>query len=188
MGRLAMRFFEVLPTQLKSEIAELAAKESARMGLKSIPAIGNIISGVSAVFSGKDMVQTFMDPNKDTLDKVLATAQFGLDVAGVFPAVNSFTGPAGLVLQMARMFKSGHDIIRDFHKYQTSMADLSVPGQPNQQIPIIAKDAPRPAARSSEGWYEFPCQGVAPVATPTGLQAPSVAPRSNAGWYAQPAR
>ena len=134
-----MRFFEVLPTQLKSEIAELATKEAGRVGLKSIPAIGNIISGVSAVFSGKDMVQTFMDPNKDTLDKVLATAQFGLDVAGVFPAVNSFTGPAGLVLQMARMFKSGHDIIRDFHKYQTSMADLTLPSQPNQQVPIIAK-------------------------------------------------
>jgi len=188
MGRLAMRFFEVLPTQLKSEIAELAAKESARAGLKSIPAIGNIISGVSAVFSGKDMVQTFMDPNKDTLDKVLATAQFGLDVAGVFPAVNSFTGPAGIVLQMARMFKSGHDIIRDFHKYQTSMADLTLPSQPNLQVPIIAKDAPRPAARSTEGWYEFPSPSVAPAATPAGFQAPSIAPRSDAGWFAQPAQ
>ncbi|HEY8207603.1 MAG TPA: hypothetical protein VIG99_08990 [Myxococcaceae bacterium] len=189
MGRLAMRFFEVLPTQLKSEIAELAAKESARMGLKSIPAIGNIISGASAIFSGKDMIQTFMDPNKDTLDKILATAQFGLDVAGVFPAVNTFTGPAGLVLQMARMFKSGHDIIRDFHKYQTSMADITVPGQPNAQIPIIAKDAPRPAARSTEGWYDFPVQGAAPVVAPSRLAAPTMAPRAaDAGWFAQPAR
>src|SRR5262249_36730881 len=51
MGRLALRFFEVLATQLKSEIAELVAKESARVGLKSIPAIGNIISGVSSIFS-----------------------------------------------------------------------------------------------------------------------------------------
>src|SRR5439155_2060952 len=140
MGRLAMRFFEVLPTQLKSEIAELAAKEGARFGLKSIPAIGNIISGVSAVFTGKQLWDTFRDGSKDALDKILATAQFGLDVAGVFPAVNSFTGPAGLVLQMAKMIKGGADIIRDFHKYQTSMADLTVPGQPNQQIPVIAKD------------------------------------------------
>ncbi|HZN91065.1 MAG TPA: hypothetical protein VFB81_00100, partial [Myxococcales bacterium] len=188
MGRLALRFFEVLPNELKSEIAELVSKESARFGLKSVPAIGNIISGVSAVFSGKEMVETFLDKSKDPLDKILATAQFGLDVAGVFPAVNSFTGPAGLILQMAKMFKAGHDIIHDFKQYQTSMADLSVPGQPGQQIPIIAADAPRPAPRSTEGWYEFPTQGVAPTPAPFGARAMEAPRARDLGWFDQQPR
>ena len=64
-----------------------------------------------------------------------------------------------------------------------------MPGQSSQQIPIIAKDAPRPAARSTEGWYEFPVQGVAPVPAPSSLRAPSVAPRpADAGWFAQAAQ
>jgi hypothetical protein len=172
MGRLALRFFEVLPNDLKAEIAEAATKAGAAIGLKSIPGIGNIISGVSAVFSTRDLIRVLQDKNADGLDKILAAAQVGLDVAGVVPGLNSFTGPAGLVLSMAKIIKGGHDLITDFKKFQQDMVGLEgmqqAPAGLQREawapaIPVLAEDAPRPAPRSSLGWYEFPVQGAAPV-------------------------
>ena len=75
-------------------------------------------------------------------------------------------------------------IVRIFKNKGPPYGRVRWPRRPDQQIPIIAPDAPRPAARSSEGWYEFPCQGVAPAPAPVGARS-LAAPQRDLSWYDQ---
>ena len=121
LTRMFGRFVDALPEKLKTKIAEASAKMAARAGLQSVPFIGNVISGVSAVGSAVDLWKAIQAEPKDALDIALAAGQLGLDVAGVFPGLNSITGPLQVVLGTAKVVKGASDLIGDMSEFQQSL-------------------------------------------------------------------
>ncbi|MBM7113033.1 hypothetical protein [Archangium primigenium] len=121
LSRMFGRFVDALPEKLKTKIAEESAKMAARAGLQSVPFIGNVVSGVSAVGSAKDLWDAIQADPKDALDIALAAGQLGLDVAGVFPGLNSITGPLKVVLGTAKVVKGASDLIGDITEFQRSL-------------------------------------------------------------------
>ncbi len=92
--RLFGRFVDALPDKLKAKITEAATKFAAKAGLQSIPFIGNVISGVSALGSAKDLWDAIGEDPKDPVKIALAAGQLGLDVAGIIPGLNCHHRPA----------------------------------------------------------------------------------------------
>jgi hypothetical protein len=121
LTRMFGRFVDALPDKLKQKIAEKAATFAAKAGLKSIPLIGNIASGVSAIGSAKDLWDALHESPKDPVKVALAAGQLGLDVAGVVPGLNSITGPLQMVLGTASVIKGATDLIGDVKEFQQSL-------------------------------------------------------------------
>ncbi|HVG60444.1 MAG TPA: hypothetical protein VNA24_17935, partial [Hyalangium sp.] len=119
--RLFGRFIDALPDKIKAKITEAAAKFAAKAGLQSIPLIGNIASGVSAVGSAKDLWDAINEEPKDPVKIALAAGQLGLDVAGVIPGLNSITGPLKMVLGTATVIKGAADLIGDLREFQQGL-------------------------------------------------------------------
>ena len=122
--RLFGRFVDALPDKLKAKITEAAAKFAAKAGLKSIPIIGNIASGVSALGSLKDLVGAIRAEPRDPINIALAAGQLGLDVAGVVPGLNSITGPLQVVLGTATVIKGAADLVGDVREFQQSLVGM----------------------------------------------------------------
>ena len=121
LGRMFGRFVDALPEGLKDKITEASTRFAARAGLKSVPILGNIASGVSAVGSAKDLWDAVHAQPKDALDIALKAGQLGLDVAGMFPGLNSITGPLQVVLGTAQVVKGASDLIGDVREFQRSL-------------------------------------------------------------------
>src|SRR5690606_31716611 len=102
MTRLFGRFMDALPDELKEKIAEAAAKFGAKAGLKSVPLLGSIVSGISAIDSVKDLIAEVRKEPRDALAIALAAGQAGLDIAGIFPGLGAITGPLQVVLGTAQ--------------------------------------------------------------------------------------
>jgi hypothetical protein len=122
--RLFGRFVDALPDQIKAKITEAATKFAAKAGLKSIPFIGNVISGVSALGSLKDLVGAIGEDPKDPVKIALAAGQLGLDVAGTIPGLNSITGPLQIVLGTASVIKGAADLISDMQEFQQGLLGM----------------------------------------------------------------
>jgi uncharacterized protein YdeI (YjbR/CyaY-like superfamily)/microcompartment protein CcmL/EutN len=122
--RLFGRFIDALPDKLKAKITEAAAKFAAKAGLKSIPFIGNIVSGVSALGSLKDLVGAIGEDPKDPVKIALAAGQLGLDVAGTIPGLNAITGPLQMVLGTANVIKGAADLISDLGEFQKGLMGM----------------------------------------------------------------
>ncbi|OJH41302.1 hypothetical protein [Cystobacter ferrugineus] len=121
LTRMFGRFVDALPGELKERIATEAAKFGAKAGLRSVPLLGNIVNGVSAIGSAKDLVDAIKAEPKDALNIALAAGQLGLDVAGVFPGLNSITGPLQAILGTARVVKGASDLIGDINEFQRGL-------------------------------------------------------------------
>jgi hypothetical protein len=119
--RLFGRFVDALPDRIKTRIAEEAAKFAARAGLQSIPLIGNVASGFSAVGSAKELWDVMNENPRDPVKVALAAGQLGLDVAGIFPGLNSITGPLKMVLGTATVIKGASDLIGDLRELQQGL-------------------------------------------------------------------
>jgi uncharacterized protein YdeI (YjbR/CyaY-like superfamily) len=122
--RLFGRFVDALPDRIKARITEAAARFAAKAGLQSIPIIGNIASGVSALGSLKDLVNAMREEPRDAVKIALAAGQLGLDVAGVVPGLNSITGPLKMVLGTATVIKGAADLIGDFREFQQGLLGM----------------------------------------------------------------
>jgi hypothetical protein len=122
--RLFGRFVDALPESLKARITEAAARFAARAGLKSIPLIGNVVSGISSLGSLKDLVNAMREQPRDPVKIALAAGQLGLDVAGVVPGLNSITGPLQAVLGTATVIKGATDLIGDLRQFQQGLLGM----------------------------------------------------------------
>jgi hypothetical protein len=118
MVRLAKNFFDVLPTSLKEKIMEQAGKAAGKSLIKSIPFIGNVFSGISAIGSGKDLIDDLGKDPKDWVDVGLDAAQFGLDVAGTIPGLGNLTSTLGNIVGMGKVIKGASDLITDLRGFQ----------------------------------------------------------------------
>jgi hypothetical protein len=121
MTRLFGRFVDALPDKLKAEITEKAATFAAKAGLKSVPVLGNIASGVSALGSAKDLWDALKEDPKDPIKVALSAGQLGLDVAGMVPGLNSIIAPLQMVLGTATVLKGAADLIGDVGEFQRSL-------------------------------------------------------------------
>ncbi len=119
--RLFGRFVDALPDKLKEKITKEAAKFAAKAGLKSVPLLGNIISGVSSLGSAKDLYDALKADPRDPVNVALAAGQLGLDIAGTVPGLNSITGPLQMVLGTAKVVKGAADLIGDVQEFQQSL-------------------------------------------------------------------
>ncbi|WP_044197366.1 hypothetical protein, partial [Hyalangium minutum] len=119
--RLFGRFVDALPDKIKAKITEAAAKFAAKAGLQSIPIIGNVASGISAIGSAKDLWDALGEEPKDPVKVALAAGQLGLDVAGMVPGLNSVTGPLKMVLGTASVIKGAADLIGDLQEFQQGL-------------------------------------------------------------------
>jgi uncharacterized protein YdeI (YjbR/CyaY-like superfamily) len=124
LTRLFGRFIDALPDSIKAKITEAAAKFAAKAGLKSIPLIGNVISGISSLGSLKDLVGALREEPRDPVKIALAAGQLGLDVAGVVPGLNSITGPLQAVLGAATVIKGATDLISDLREFQQGLLGM----------------------------------------------------------------
>jgi hypothetical protein len=122
--RLFGRFIDALPDSIKAKITEAATKFAAKAGLKSVPFLGNIISGFSSLGSLKDLVGALREEPKDPVKIALAAGQLGLDVAGVIPGLNSLTGPLQAVLGTATVIKGAADLIGDLREFQRGLLGM----------------------------------------------------------------
>lgn len=121
VARLFGRFMDALPDGLKRKIEEAAARFGASGLLKSIPVIGNVASGVSAIGAAKDLIQDIRKPQKDWVQISIDAAQTGLDVAGIFPALNELTGPLQTVLGTVKVIKGAADLVGDLKQFQQGL-------------------------------------------------------------------
>jgi hypothetical protein len=124
LTRMFGRFVDALPSELKERIATEAARFGAKAGLKSVPILGNIVNGVSAIGSVKDLVDAISAEPKDALNIALAAGQLGLDVAGVVPGLNSITGPLQAILGTAKVIKGASDLIGDVREFQRGLVGV----------------------------------------------------------------
>ncbi|MET0401545.1 MAG: hypothetical protein ABW123_04040, partial [Cystobacter sp.] len=124
LTRMFGRFVDALPEQLKDRIATEAARFGAKAGLKSVPLLGNLVNGVSAIGSTKDLVDAIRAEPKDALNIALAAGQLGLDVAGVVPGLNSITGPLQAILGTAKVVKGAADLIGDVREFQRGLVGV----------------------------------------------------------------
>ncbi|WP_224362427.1 hypothetical protein [Hyalangium versicolor] len=120
-SRLFGRFVDALPDKIKAKITQKAAEFAAKAGLQSVPIIGNIVSGISAIGSVKDLVDALGKDPKDPVAIALAAGQVGLDVAGMVPGLNSITGPLKIVLGTATVIKGAADLIGDLQEFQQGL-------------------------------------------------------------------
>ncbi|MDQ3265444.1 MAG: hypothetical protein M3Y59_17600, partial [Myxococcota bacterium] len=119
MARLAKNFFDVLPASLKEKIAEQAGKAAGKSLIKSIPIIGNVFSGISAIGSGKDLIDALGKDPKDWVDVGLNAAQLGLDIAGTIPGLgNALTGTLGNIVGMGKVVYGAANLIGDMKSFQ----------------------------------------------------------------------
>ncbi|WP_224244784.1 tetratricopeptide repeat protein [Hyalangium gracile] len=119
--RLFGRFVDALPDKVKARITQKAAEFAAKAGFQSVPIIGNVISGISAIGSVKDLVDALGENPKDPVKVALAAGQVGLDVAGMVPGLNSITGPLKIVLGTATVIKGASDLIGDLQEFQQGL-------------------------------------------------------------------
>ncbi len=119
--RLFGRFVDALPDKIKAKITQKAAEFAAKAGLQSIPIIGNVASGISAIGSAKDLYDALNKNPKDPVQIALSAGQLGLDVAGVVPGLNSVTGPLKMVLGTATVIKGAADLIGDMKEFQQGL-------------------------------------------------------------------
>ncbi len=119
MARLAKNFFDVLPASLKEKIAEQAGKAAGKSLIKSIPFIGNVFSGISAIGSGKDLIDALGRDPKDWVEVGLNAAQLGLDIAGTIPGLgNALTGTLGNIVGMGKVVHGAANLIGDMQSFQ----------------------------------------------------------------------
>jgi hypothetical protein len=120
MARLMGRFIDMLPDKLKEKIFAAAGKAAAGSLIKSIPIIGNIFSGISAIGSGKDLYNSLQKEPKDWVDVGLNAAQFGLDLAGTIPGLGNVTSVLGNIVGAGKVIKGAADLITDVRDFQKS--------------------------------------------------------------------
>ena len=122
--KLFGRFIDAMPDSLKHKIEEAAAKFGAKSFLKSIPLIGNVVSGFDAIGSAKDLIDDLGKDNKDWVQVAIDAAQTGLDVAGTIPGLNEITGPLQGVLGTIKVVKGATDLIGNVQEFQKGLLGM----------------------------------------------------------------
>lgn len=129
MGRLFGRLWDALPDGIKSKLEAKMAKLAANMGLKAIPGLGNVMALANLGMDGAALVKELMSGGRDPTNLMLLCAQVGVDVASLFPGLNSIAAPLGTALAMMQLLTQSGLIDGSF---DNELLDLREP-QPQQK-------------------------------------------------------
>ena len=129
MGRLFGRLWDALPDGIKRKLEQKVAKLAASMGMKAIPGLGNVMALANLGMDGAALVKELVSGNKDPTTLFLLCAQVGVDVASLFPGLNSIAAPLGTALAMMQLL-TGPGLIDS--NFDQELLDLSEP-QPQKK-------------------------------------------------------
>ncbi|MET0401546.1 MAG: hypothetical protein ABW123_04045 [Cystobacter sp.] len=118
------RFVSALPESAKASIATEVAWLGARAGFNSVPGLGSLVPGMSALGSAKALYNALGSGQRDALDISLAAGQLGLDAASLLPGSEHLTVPLQGVLATARVVKQKADLVGDVGQFQRGLVGI----------------------------------------------------------------
>jgi len=121
---LVGRFVDAMPQDLKEKIAKEAAKAGAKNFLESVPLLGNIVSGIDAIGSAKDLIKDLGKDKKDWLQITLDGAQTALDVGSMVPGLNDLAAPLRQVVGTVKIVKGAADLITNLRDFQKGLVGI----------------------------------------------------------------
>jgi len=129
MGLLFERLWDALPNGIKQKLEQKVAKLAASMGMKAIPGLGNIMALANLGMDGAALVKELVSGSHDPTTLFLLCAQVGVDIASLFPGLNSIAAPLGTALAMMQLL-TGPGLIDG--NFDNELLDLREP-QPQRK-------------------------------------------------------
>jgi hypothetical protein len=99
MGLLFERFWAAMPAGIKAKLAKLAGA----MGMRAVPGLGNVMALINLGMDSAALIKELLRGDRDPTTIFLLCASVGVDIASLFPALNTIAAPLATALAMMQL-------------------------------------------------------------------------------------